>query len=247
MSGVWKCVVFITAVAGFILTSSKVDYAPVKNFWQARGGWLLWAALVTAIAPSLQLLLSERTERARLQRERAFREILTGVFVGLIEKAEMEWKTTGIQAFLVRRRLHVRHRPFAKVQDKIVRFRLASLPKDSGIPWTRGKGVIGKCWTTETPQFMDLRQVFPSPAPRSQAEWDQLPEDKTLNLEYSEYLRTKDHYGIVGAMPVTNRKGRYIGCVSLDLPVDSRQDPQQRDVFEALAAASAMITIYLTK
>ena len=59
-----------------------------------------------------------------------------------------------------------------KRQDRIAKLRLAHLAP-SGVKWTQGKGVIGRCWATGDKECVNLHTHFASFRNANAVLWDE--------------------------------------------------------------------------
>lgn len=188
---------------------------PSDQFWKAHDHLIFAFIIAAGIVPVLQTTISEfgeKRRRTRLEQADNVRSLLVPALVYAVRHCEAPWDLTGVQAFLLTgwwwRERHLR---FAKV-------RLASAP-ESGVAWTKGKGVIGQCWEHRAnilvdlagPPFSDLLNV-------PKEEWDNIPAETAYGLSHGDYQALGAKYGIVAAVPIIGGNGKYLGCVTLDMP-----------------------------
>jgi hypothetical protein len=216
---------------------------PLGNWLRAHSIWIVVALAVTFATGVVQSIIAERGEKARrlsIERELRIQPFLTTSLIYLARYGGAKWETTGIQAFLVRRRgwrLQKQHVRLSKV-------RLAPL-HSSGIRWTQGKGAIGRCWETQSPQFVDLEQHFAKWTNYNASQWSTLSNEQRIGLSHADYLQVKGKYGAVAAVPIVDRHGKYLGCVTADVPLGV---PLSRDhAFETLTATAAFVSSAVTK
>ena len=232
----------MNAVAVVLMGLSRLDW-PASIWLRAHPGWILSALIVTAAVPVLQTLIAERGEKARrkaLQLETAIQPFLAASLIYLARHGGADWEKTGIQAFVVRRRglrFHEQHVRLAKV-------RLGAIPTSS-IEWTKGKGVIGRCWATKAPQFVDLEEHFAPYEDLDAFQWSTLSDEETFGLSHADYQQLNGKYGIVAAVPIINRSGRYLGCVTADSPPGVELERDQ--VLESLATTASLVNELLSK
>lgn len=104
----------------------------------------------------------------------------------------------------------------------------------TGITWTVGKGVIGRCLETGDVVAEDLRALWGPLRACSRREWEQLPVvDVRQRLTHEEFLKAlgtgsvirDGHLTQVVAVPVlTRRSSRPLACVAVDVPPGSIPD-----------------------
>ena len=101
----------------------------------------------------------------------------------------------------------------------------------SAITWTKGKGVIGKCWEEEAPLIVDLESYLYDRA-TDEAAFEAIPPQDRFHLEWSELVRTA-RYKTIWAAPLFDRAAhpRLRGVVSIDV--------QSSGQFDALLAATS--------
>jgi hypothetical protein len=97
--------------------------------------------------------------------------------------------------------------------------RLGSLPALRPVRFYRGKGVVGSSWlrNDEVIEDNDARYRRVS----SEDEWNKLSHQQRDGLSYREFLLVRDR-GAILSSPIRDSKGRFIGCVSVDIHRDAR-------------------------
>jgi hypothetical protein len=216
---------------------------PSAAFWLEHGGLLMTCIILTAVVPGLQAAVVENGERRRRKRsERAdqVRELLGAGLAKLVEDTGIDWKRAGLNAFLVQG-------VFRKRQVRLARVKLTPYPQSSGVRWTRGKGVIGRCWATHRFAVHDLREEFGPYGEVNRDTWEALPPGVRLGLSFDEFQRTRDLYGVVAAVPILDPKesGTYLGCVSLDTPRDCAEVIDRKKVEEDLGGVAFTIGLLI--
>lgn len=120
----------------------------------------------------------------------------------------------GVQAYVVSRRAVP---PFERHLRRVAKIRLGSGPPGSKIWWTRGKGVIGRCWDSGQAVLMDTGAAYAPWADASPEQWAAAPDDVRLGLAHDEFARIVGKYAVVVATPVFGAQGRVRGCVVADV------------------------------
>jgi hypothetical protein len=225
------------AIAVMVVGLARQDIP--AGFWTAqREWWIVGALMTTAVVPFLQFLFTDRGEKARrraLERERRINAILAGALVQAVKRAGADWEQTGLQAFAVRkRRLH------RDDQTRVGKVRLSSLAS-SGVRWTKGKGVIGRCWERQRHHVADLQSHFQQYLDWDEARWNTLAHDVRYGLAFDEFEKMKDKYGVVAAVPVVDRRDQYIGCVTADFPPGAPSAAINRDELLGVLAGAAVL------
>lgn len=241
-----RYVLWLAVVVG-ALASLGVRFAhermPSTAFWQDHGGLLMACIVLTAVVPGLQAAVVEYGEgRRRKRAERAdyVRELLGGGLAKLVEDTGIDWKRAGLNAFLVEGVLRRR-------QVRLARVKLTPYPQASGVRWTKGKGVIGRCWSTQRFAIHDLRAEYAPFYEADRGRWEALPAEARFGLSFDEFQRTRDLYGVVAAVPIVDPQtpGKYLGCVSLDTPKDSAEKIDHKKVEEDLGAVAVTIGLLI--
>jgi hypothetical protein len=228
-------------------------YNRPQGFWDDKGWLIIPALVVTGITPMAQAWLIERGERRkskRLQREHDIREVLVSALVYVSAHTGLESSRIGVHAFRLERRLRLQRRfPWFRrsfEHQVLAWIRLASNPPPSGIRWTEGKGIIGRCWAGLKNEVMDLRRHFGPHLYATREEWHRLPAEQRLGLSFEEFTRTKGYFGVVGAAPIIggDNPGTYLGCVSLDTPYDAPADLDHKVIEVALRMAAKTLEVH---
>jgi hypothetical protein len=201
-------------------------------------GVVFTAIVALGLLPLLQSVISEHGERkARKTAERhsTLRELLAGVLIGLVDAAQADWKKTGVQVFVV-----AEHWWLWESQDRAAKLRLAHI-EPSGIKWTKGKGLIGRCWETGRPLSKNLETHFAPLRGLSQSQWERRTATvDAYGLTYEEFQKIGHKYGLVAVFPLT-RGDEYVGCITADMPPECSQSVDTAKVMETLSGAAPSI------
>ncbi len=182
---------------------------------------------VVGLFEGLERVIGGVLRERQLTQARHFSETLRALLVNVVDASKVDWTSIGVNALLVRRQ----YRWFGQESlHRVGRERVRSTPRHSNVTWTRGKGVIGRCWDREQDVGLDVRAVYAEIAGLTEEqwsnlradepgiteqEWANLAPDKTFGLSYHDFLRTR-HHRVVVATPILDRSGRVIGVVSAD-------------------------------
>lgn len=104
---------------------------------------------------------------------------------------------------------------------RLTRFRVSAHPTPSDASWTRGRGVIGRCWRDEDVAFKDwtsLQDTYAGATSMSESRWSALSEERRWGFERSQFLSGIRKYAQVLAVPIKDEHGVFIGCLSVDIP-----------------------------
>jgi hypothetical protein len=198
------------------------------------------ATLVVVSAPTADAYFYLRTRRKEEERRllaRQVSETLRIALVQVIDLTGLDWKAVGMNAFLIERRRRWRREQFL---HRIGRERISIHPLPSEVMWTKGKGVIGRCWELNSDVGVDLAKHFAPYRALTEDEWDALPADERFGLSFLEFKRT-EHLGPVVATPIQEADGTIIGVVSVDGPSGTYTRLSSEPVREAIGAAATTI------
>jgi hypothetical protein len=213
---------------------------PSEGFWSERGWLAMSAVLAVAFIPSAQAVLLQVWEQRRnreMERTRVLEELLSPLLT-LAEQWGTNYKHVGGQVFVVKRDWLLR-----ETHVRVAQARLSRKPAPA-VRWTKGKGVIGKCWETSTFQSADLLSTFDGHEKCDAEAWGKLSQEQTFRLDFQDFKNTIAIYGYVAAYPITDRRGdnKYLGCVSFDVRCDTGMDAdRRREIISKVAQSSAAI------
>jgi hypothetical protein len=212
----------LNAVSVFILGSARLNW-PSQDFWSNRVQLgCLAASLVLTVIQTMRQDRGEKARRVELETENAVKEVLGGSLAFLATYCGADWQTTSLQVFVVKRAWFPSWKPWEWGSEKQVRLaKVRLLPStSSGINWTKGKGLIGVCWTTRAPQWEWLNLKFAPYNNYTREDWaTKVTPERVFLLTYDDYQTIKGKYGLVAAVPILDANDRYIGCISMDTPV----------------------------
>lgn len=176
---------------------------------------------------------AKRTERAAVARQDV-EQLLKGTLVQVQSITGLDWKEIGLHLFLVERKVWQPER-----QQHVVRVKMSEYPPPTGITWTKGKGVIGRCWDSKGFEAHDVRSAYAPYMKATREVWSTLSPKQRFGLDYDEFVHTKDFAGTILAAPILEDMGsRYIGCLSLDAPGNCFEKLSMVQVKEALQLAA---------
>ena len=180
--------------------------------------------------------MGERRQRKGLERENKVQTFLAASLIYLAHQANADWENTGIQAFVVTGRGR------GQYQNRVAKFRLRAVAT-SGVRWTKGKGVIGRCWETRQPVYVDVAAQWGPYAGYDREAWAALPAPERFGLTFEDYQTVKGKYGIIAAVPIVGAGDKYIGCVTADMPphLIGGTAPVQQEILKSLALTAENI------
>lgn len=91
-------------------------------------------------------------------------------------------------------------------------------------------------------RFVDLAAHFSDYEQLGAEDFGRLPEAARFGLTFNDFQRLKGKYGIVAASPIVDEKGRYLGCVTADFPVEGDHGTiPQAPVLESLMTTARLV------
>jgi hypothetical protein len=121
-------------------------------------------------------------------------------------------RSMGVTAWKV-----IDHKKTAKPLYPIGRHRFSPTPRESGIEWTCGKGIIGECWKKKQTIVANTQKFDAKHRKLTAKQWGLLPEETRRALDHDEYHQMAGKYGTVIAMPIM-KNGKVMGVIALDAP-----------------------------
>ncbi|WP_404474220.1 hypothetical protein [Microbacterium aerolatum] len=134
---------------------------------------------------------------------------------------------------------------------RLVRFRPAGYPQQSGVNWGAGKGMVGDCWDTRTSRYLNSHKIAETynGAPLSEAQFHKLAKATRRGFTVQEFNAIAGKYSEVRAEPLWHeRKEReLIGVLSIDrafVAEDDRFSPRldKKQTREVAAAAAYTVS-----
>jgi hypothetical protein len=98
---------------------------------------------------------------------------------------------------------------------EFVRVTLGMSPS-SAVRWTKGKGVIGRCWETEAITHVNLHRLNERLADITEERYYTLTESARMNMSYAESRMTVGNVGEILAVPI-HVDARFAGCVAVSI------------------------------
>jgi hypothetical protein len=241
LSKLIRALPFVNAAALVVLGLSARNLP--KDYWANKLWLILVAIVVSAFIPVILATIAERGEKARRQAAELEIDIqphLTACLLNLVRHGVQGWEKIGVQAFRVQRRGWT----FRQQHVRLAKIRMIPI-YSSNIGWTKGKGVMGRCWETHAPQFIDMEDHFRPHLTVEESRWGLLTAEQRLGLTFREFQQVRGKYGIVAAAPMAGRTGRYLGCVTADAPPGVPLPEQE--VLENLVTAAYSASIVLQR
>jgi hypothetical protein len=219
--------------------------------WHPGSGWVILMIIVTTCGSILDQAI-RLVAKARAPKSREVREALSEALKRAIDLVSnhtgYDHRSIGLTVW------RVRGWPGFKYLDRAHTERWFDYPPPSGIRWTAGKGLIGSCWAEKHEQHGDLVALakrYPHGNGLTQERYLKLKaKDQHMGLSFEEFGEMIGKYGEVFVVPMTTGKGKFLGCVAVDIPVEQCnaatvatkfQTDEVRQVLSAAAVAARRV------
>lgn len=202
-----------------------------NNFW-SDNAWLFYTAIVVVgiwgVVPPVRQAMRERRTKSNESRLRSIETILGTAFMRIHEATKIPVGELGVEAYLVDH-----DRPLgSKALVHHGHVRLGAPKWAGGIRWTKGKGVLGTCWSTGKYAKLDYSRLA--------ASWDDCAEHERYGITKEESKRIG--YGAVAAHPIIHHRGTAVqGCVAADATSTNFDKVASDEVKKVLAEAAAAV------
>nr|WP_284290105.1 hypothetical protein [Angustibacter aerolatus] len=205
------------------------------------------SAVLAAVSTVAVAVRDWRERRAGLVRERVD-DVLDGVLWAVVdllvtrpEVGRLDVRDLGVAAYRLERPWWAPWRPRLR---RVHRVRARHRPTAASVDWVPGKGVVGRCVAQRRVVAQDLGAVDEATRGCTREQWDAMPDDVRLGLDFDEHLAVRGRYGVVVAAPVIDDRravARVSGCIALDGPSGCLAALRSDDVVGVLESAGALL------
>lgn len=195
----------------------------------------------SAIAPIFGISL-EQVAAADEAANEAVDQGVKGLFEALTELG-FNHLQFGISVFRVRRSPRP---PFQLIQARIYRLRLTYNPRPTSIKWTPGKGLLGQCWAERKPVHLDHDRFYSGIGASTPREWSALPPETRQGMTFEEFQQVRA-YKFVRAWPLIDERGRYRGCMVVQVDPSLRSRLFDTDVVRVVDRSLGMLASAIAK
>lgn len=250
LRALWRTlpIAIITGVAAWWLVRLRLDPNTTSTLDRILTiAAIAWPTARIALADIKRGYSDYRIDRD-LKLRRKVHTVLCSLFLGVIKRPDVMPEDIGVSAYLVRR---TGSRGLRPQLHRVGAVRLGTPITTSGVAWTRGKGVIGRCWARGAVEFAETRVAWGPHIDCDKKHWDALDEDTRLGLPHKDFQRLRGKYRAAVAVPIHRGKvtigvpAAAYGVVALDItydgktPVKALEDPVVLDLLSSAAAAVA--------
>jgi len=195
-------------------TAGFIGVAIVALF-RSRSRWLRAACAgllaASSAAPTLGRARTDYRRQRALPTRRHVRATVAAAFEAIIRSCPtFDVSDITVQAFVVRRRGLGRSSRLQRLEG----IRIAQLPPPSRVQWTKGKGVLGRCWLEGRILVCDFEELY-QPY-HTDADWELAGEAVRMGLSWPEVTALTQRYAGVVAVPVRNPAGDVAGVITMD-------------------------------
>jgi hypothetical protein len=229
-------------ITGSLLTARQLQL-PAAGFWVSNAGWLGPLVFVLTVFTLGYQAVRDRVLIAQLNRNEKddrtkgldanIKETAQYLFLMVQREADdrIGFAELAVNVWIVP--LMPRNRPMNGEQalQRLASFKVHQRhPLD--IAWTKGKGLVGRCWENADEQWLNLESIHVALASGT---LDSVPDNERLGLDDGEIKREAAYWAIF-ATAIKDEKGAVIGVVS----VDSSQ-PHSYDILREATDANVVV------
>lgn len=213
----------------------------------------VWSVSLAIIAADNVGSLTSRGIRARLgSRNAEIEKALMGLLINLAKARPLRFEEMGASVYVPWWRDRVLRKPESEVRLKrVVRFRPAGFPQQSGVSWTPAKGAVGECWrlkkTVHKNQHASAREY--AGAEITAEQFTAIPEASRAGFDLDEFRSIAGKYAEVLAEPIWDprKERRIVGVLAIDRPYKGEDasfkvEFSRRATREVAAAAASLIS-----
>jgi hypothetical protein len=181
--------------------------------------WVI--ALVIIGVDNVGTLFTRGARRRRAVRDKDIEKALMALLITIAKGRDLRFEELGASVFVASRwDRFARRGRVPKRLKRIVRFRPADYPQQSGVAWTPGKGAVGEAWTKKKTAVRDWNAVARKwgEAELDQAGFETLPKSTRQGFTLDEFCSIVGKYSEIIAEPVwhTGKERSVIAVVSID-------------------------------
>ncbi|MBT2497125.1 hypothetical protein J7E45_16050 [Microbacterium sp. ISL-59] len=228
-------------------------YAPAKQKLPEEFEPITWGiALGIVMFDNVGTLISRKVHAVRSGRRTRIEKALMSMIINLAKTHTLPFDEIGASVYVPYWRDVVMRRPLAKVRLKrIIRFRPAGYPLQSGVNWRAGKGMVGYSWESRSSRYLNTHAIAKAHGHQelTAAQFARLSKDTRCGFTVAEFNAIAGKYSEVRAEPLWHgRKERtLVGVLSIDrayIDEDDRFSPKldKKQTREVAAAAASMVS-----
>lgn len=255
----WSKIVFWLRLGAAIFAGVAAVFGVYNHYAPDEGKLPDWfepttwgIALAIVMFDNVGTLISRKVRSFRSGRKAAIEKALLGMIINLAKTHSIPFDEIGASVYVPYWRDTVRRPALNKYRLKrIVRFRPAGYPLQSGVKWSAGKGMVGHSWETRSSRYLNTHAIAKSYGGQdlTQAQFMRLSKDTRCGFTVEEFNVIAGKYSEVRAEPLWHgRKERsLVGAISIDrayIAEDDRFSPKldKKETREVAAAAASVVS-----
>ncbi len=204
--------------------------------WGQLDAWvkLAWFAVGLSGAGSAAISIRNGLDAVREKRKNDINACLLAGIAKIIAQTKINLTDVGLSFYRVK--------GVGRWQKQVreLRVRFSNYPPSSVIAWTKGKGVVGRCWDAKHHEVFFVRNGAKHVG-CSATDWDAASTEDKMGLTFLEWQVTQ-RYALIMAVPVNVGGKRYEGCITLDTTrEESAKALLCHDVWNYLADAAGAV------
>lgn len=209
-------------------------------------------ALAIVMFDNVGTLISRKVHAVRSGRRSRIEKALMGMIINLAKTNALPFDEIGASVYVPYWRDVALRRSSDKVRLKrIIRYRPAGYPLQSGVNWRAGKGMVGSAWQSRSSRYLNTHAIAKAHGGQdlSPAQFARLSKDTRCGFTVAEFNAISGKYSEIRAEPLWHgRKERVlVGVLSIDRAYIAEDDRfasklDKKQTREVAAAAASLVS-----
>lgn len=251
-----KCVFWLRLLAavfaGVSAVASVYDFYATEKLPSWIWPWTWGIAMGIVMFDNVGTLISRKISSARSRRRQGIEKTLMGMIIRVSKEQSIPFDEIGASVYVPYPWDVLRGRKHEDVRLKrIIRYRPAGYPQQSGVNWASGKGMVGQCWESRSPRYMNTHKVAQTHggSTLTDAQLARLSKSTQCGFSVADFNAISGKYSEIHAEPLWHgRKERaMIGVLSIDrayIAEDDKFTPKlnKKQTREVAAAVASLVS-----